>query len=156
MLNQESNKYFARVDIGEDGTPTAMAEAQLYNGRSKENELRSTRSHHFVCREKSVFRFLFSSNTKLFSLPLSLSLLGCEYWNGSGSTLHYLRRREDGEKRENRGLTASIAQLHEPSSLKEVYRSITYLFRNSGNCLSLFIDFFPPTLRVLSIPFPTN
>jgi len=79
MLNQESNKYFARVDIGEDGTPTAMAEAELYNGRSKENELRSTRSHHFLRREKSVFRFLFSLNTKLFFRALSAWLWVLEW-----------------------------------------------------------------------------
>lgn len=52
----EKEEYFARVDIGENGAPTAMTEAELDNGGSKENKLRSTRSHHF---DKSVGRSVF-------------------------------------------------------------------------------------------------
>lgn len=44
--------YFASVNVGENGAPAAVAEAQLDNGRSEENELRPSGSHHFFSHER--------------------------------------------------------------------------------------------------------
>ena len=41
--------YFAGINIGESSTPTAIGEAELSNGRSKKNKLRSGRSYHVGC-----------------------------------------------------------------------------------------------------------
>ena len=50
-LNQKSEReregeYFASINVRKNGTPTAMAEAKLDNGGSKENELRPSWSNH--------------------------------------------------------------------------------------------------------------
>ena len=54
-LNQKSERqrererereYLASINVRKNGTPTAMAEAKLDNGGSKENELRPSWSHH--------------------------------------------------------------------------------------------------------------
>lgn len=41
--------YFASINIGKNSTPTAIGEAELSNGGSKKNKLRSRRSYHVRC-----------------------------------------------------------------------------------------------------------
>jgi hypothetical protein len=71
-----------------------MTEAELDNGGSKENKLRSTRSHHF---DKSAGRSVFLTNplVVLFFFKhkiLCSSCLAVKVENGSGSPLYERRR----------------------------------------------------------------
>lgn len=43
----EGVAYFTSVDIGENGAPTAVAEAELNYRRSEQHKLRSLWPHHF-------------------------------------------------------------------------------------------------------------